>query len=236
MTDAQLLQSVIDNILTGGRRTKAAMTRTVLNAIINDKQNKDGKNVANGYAGLDANTRILLAQLAQASQTGLFLRDDGTFAIPNIKPLFNSFGNAGNVGTSETDLVSNSIAADTFVSDGEKIEAMYSGSLRAHATATRQIRLYFAGTQIFDSAAFTTTSAEAYLLRVSIIAFGGSTVRYTVEFRHAATDLAIVMDELGGLNFANANILKITGTAAAAGAASGDIINKMSKVDFLKSA
>lgn len=78
-SDADLLILLGQKVLSGGRRTKGEMIREFETEMISSKQNIDGKNQANGYAGLDSTGKINLAQLSVASPVNKFLRDDGSF-------------------------------------------------------------------------------------------------------------------------------------------------------------
>lgn len=54
-----------------------------LTKIENEAQSRDEKGVANGYASLDSNGRVPVAQLASGTPDGTkFVRDDGTLATP----------------------------------------------------------------------------------------------------------------------------------------------------------
>lgn len=58
MNDTQLHDLVDEKIITGGRETTAESVREVFDQVIDDKQNVDAKNVASGYAGLDADGKL----------------------------------------------------------------------------------------------------------------------------------------------------------------------------------
>ncbi len=58
---------------------------------------------------------------------------------------------AGNTSTTETDLYSTTLVANTLGVDKDKIIAEYSGIvITSGGTATRQLRVYFGGTVIFN--------------------------------------------------------------------------------------
>lgn len=81
MNRADLLALVPDKILSGGRRTTASNAREVYNEIINSTLNiETDLNVANGYLGIDADGRVNVSFINSATASGLFLKDDGTWA------------------------------------------------------------------------------------------------------------------------------------------------------------
>lgn len=153
-------------------------------------------------------------------------------------PLFNSFATVGNTTTTETDLVTNTIASNTLVNNADKLEAEYGGSFVSSGTATRQVRLYFSGSLIFDTGTLTLSLSSAWTMYVTIIRVSSSIVRYMVSLttQGAALSAYTAVGELTGLNLATTNILKITGQAAGVGAATNDIISVLSMVNYLKKA
>ena len=145
--------------------------------------------------------------------------------------LFDHFADVGNGTTVETDLYSDTLAASQLSTNGQKVSAQYGGILVGHATATRQIKVYFGGTAIFDSTAITVASNCSWTVDVTIIRVSSTVVRYRVEFTSLAY-MAPTVGELTGLTLSNTNILKITGQAGAAGAATNDIVAKLGYVEW----
>lgn len=247
MTDADLLQLVIDYILTDGRRTTAANTRELLNEIINNKQNIDGKDVANGYLSVDSNgdaNMSLIRMTGFTSGAGTVQATDTALqAIQKIdgnnsfKSRFQSFADVGNGTTVETDLVVNAIVPAVFANDGDQIHAVYGGTFLNHATATRQLRLYFNSVSIFDSTALTVASTTSgWSLNVTIIRVNVTRIRYTITLyaQNASVVTTVGVGELTGQNLAVLNNLQLTGQAGAAGASTNDIVLKMSTVNQVK--
>lgn len=156
----------------------------------------------------------------------------GLSGTGNSKTLADHYATVGNSGTSETDLYSDTLANNQLGADGEKISAYYGGSYLLHATATRQIKIYFGGTAIFDSGALVLASSSAWVIYVQIIRISATAIRYMVSLNTQGTsaDSFTSAGELTGLTLSNQNILKITGTAAAAGAASNDIQAKLGSI------
>ncbi len=146
--------------------------------------------------------------------------------------LFDNFADAGNVTTGKTDLYSYTTKANTFLVNGEKIEAGYGGILVGHATATRNITLAFAGTDIFDSGTINCSSTTNWDLFVTLIRVNSDTIRYKITLVVMGTAMGAIgpivsVGTLTGLTLTGTNVLKITGTAAAAGAATNDIVAKL---------
>lgn len=162
----------------------------------------------------------------------------GATGPQGVVALFDHFANAGNVTTGETDLYSDTTAAGRLAANGQKILAEYSGVFVSSGTATRQIRVYFAGTAIFDSGALTLSLSASWHVDLTIIRVSASVVRYTVRMFTEGAALAAYTStgELTGLTLANTNILKITGQAAGVGAATDDIVARLGHVYFITNA
>lgn len=182
-----------------------------------------------------------------AQSTSTFLRDQGTnsaafgaILIADLpanlqsRPLFDHFVNAGNGTTVETDLYSDTIAAGQLAANGDKLQAEYGGVFVSSATATREIKIYFAGTQIFDTGALTLSLSSAWTAFVRVIRVSATVVRYMVEFTTEGAALAAytAVGELTGLTLSGTAVLKITGQAAGVGAASNDVVAKLGSVAF----
>lgn len=163
---------------------------------------------------------------AQAGASTSYAKIGGT--------LFSYTTDAGNSGTSETDLYSDSIPANTLSTNKDKIEARYGGEFVSSGTATRQVKCYFGGTAIFDSGALSITLSADWDMEALIIRVSSSVVRYSVKLNTtgAATTTYASVGELTGLTLGNANTLKITGTAAGAGAATNDIVAKLGTIEW----
>jgi hypothetical protein len=181
------------------------------------------KNVSTALASGD----IVAGQVYYLAYDGTNIQIVGRFATTTSYPyaLFDHYTDVGNVSTGEDDLYSDTTAASTFASNGDKIEAIYGGTFAAHGTATRQVKVYFAGTQIFASGAQTTLSASYWTVRVLLIRVSSTVVRYTVHFEFLLNGAGgfVKTGELTGLTLSNTNILKLTGEAAGAGAATDDV-------------
>lgn len=144
--------------------------------------------------------------------------------------IFESFADVGNGTTVETDLQSYTTPASTLAVNGGKINANYGGTFVASGTATRQLKVYFAGTAIFDSGAITIGTSSSWDIKVTIIRVSSSVIRYTIAMNTQGASLSAYtsVGELTGLTLSNTNILKITGQAGGVGAATNDIVLKLS--------
>ena len=148
--------------------------------------------------------------------------------------LFDHFADAGNGTTVETDLYSDTTAAGQFAVNGDKIAAYYGGTFVSSGTATREIKIYFGGTVIFDTGTLTLSLSSQWTAYVDLIRVSGTVIRYMVSLatEGAALSAYTSAGELTGLTLSNTNILKITGQAAGIGAASNDIVAKLGSVKF----
>lgn len=148
--------------------------------------------------------------------------------------IFDHYVDVGNSTTTETDLYSDTIPASSLGSNGDKLSAEYGGTFVSSATATRQIKIYFGGTAVFDTGALTLSLSSAWTAYVTIIRVSSSVIRYMISFTTEGATLAAytAVGELTGLTLSNTNILKITGQAAGVGAATGDITAKLGSVNW----
>ncbi len=134
-------------------------------------------------------------------------------------------------GLTETDLYSDTLAADTLEVDGDKITALYGCNL-VFSTSTKQVKIYFGGTAIFDTGALTVSASGSLIIPVTIIRDSATTIRYSVEANvtGASPGSFAVVGKLTGLTLSSTNVLKITGTTAGAGSAASDIVAIMGYV------
>ena len=95
--------------------------------------------------------------------------------------LFDHFADANNSGTTETDLYSDTLTAGQLANNGEKIMAHYQLSCTGAALASQEMRIYFGGTNIYDSGALSIGAVTAYFtFNVVIIRVSSSVVRCSV--------------------------------------------------------
>jgi len=169
------------------------------------------------------------AAKAQINSAGTFSVRQGQATNTNRAnvggAIFNHFVDVGNATTVETDLYSDTIAASVLGTNGDKLEAEYGGVFVSSASATREVKIYFAGTAIFDTGALTLSLSSAWTAYVTLIRVSATVVRYMISFTTEGAALAAYtsVGEVTGLTLTGTNILKITGQAAGVGAASGDI-------------
>lgn len=138
--------------------------------------------------------------------------------------IFDHFADVGNGTTVETDLYTDTLPQSTLGTNGDKITAEY-GLIFANTTATKDVRVYFGGTKIFDAGALAGSLAVGMQVNVFIIRDGSTSIRYTVTAQdtgESTTSFATV-GKLTGLTLSNTNILKITGQAGTGGA-NNDIV------------
>lgn len=156
----------------------------------------------------------------------------------SLVSLFDHYADVGNVSTGEDDLYSDTLSAGQLANNGEKIEAEYGGTFVSSGTASREIRIYFGGTEIFDTGALTLSLSAAWTAYVTIIRASASVVRCMVSFTTEGAALAAytAYTEVTGLTLVNTQVLKITGEAAGVGAATNDIVAKLGSISFVPAA
>jgi hypothetical protein len=88
------------------------------------------------------------------------------------------FADQGNSTTSDTTLYSDTIPASTLSANGQKIYAQYALNTVNHATATRQIKVFFAGTSILDTGALVFPSVAGNVdIDIKIIRDSSTSIR-----------------------------------------------------------
>ncbi len=134
-------------------------------------------------------------------------------------------------GLTETDLYTDTLAADTLAVDGDKVAALYACTL-VFSTSTKQVKIYFGGSAIFDTGALTVSAAGSLIIPVTIIRESATVVRYAISAttKAASTTEFAVVGRLTGLTLSSSNVLKITGLTAGVGSASGDVVATMGTV------
>jgi hypothetical protein len=139
--------------------------------------------------------------------------------------LFQHYADVGSVGVAETDLYSDSVPGATLGSDGSSLSARYAGTF-FNSASTKRIRVYFAGTLIFDSGALTVTATADWDVSVMIIRESNTVARCTVSVNltNASTGDFANYVRVTAIDFTTALILKITGTAAGGAAANNDVM------------
>lgn len=138
------------------------------------------------------------------------LSGSGGNATNNLVPLFDHYTSVGNVGTTETDLYSDTIAANTLAADGDKLEFMYSGTVDNGTSSI--FRVYFGGgvSSIYQSdveGGGDDWTITGYVIRVST-----SVIRYSINLYGTIVPTVgpVSSGEKTGLDLSNNNILKIS--------------------------
>lgn len=139
------------------------------------------------------------------------------------------------VGGAEADIYSLTTNAGTLGANGDKLVASYGVNFVTGGTELCQLKAYFAGTAIWDSTGVApTTGTTSARVIVEIIRVSTTVVRYSVSLNTTGASgfVYCTVGELTGLTLSGTNILKLTGTSSGVGSGSGDIIGKMSYVEF----
>ncbi len=144
------------------------------------------------------------------------------------------YSDVGNSTTTETDLYSYSVPANMLSFDGYKLKACYAGMFASSGTATRQLKCYFGGNNIFDSGALSISLSADWDVEVLVIRSSSGKVRTSVKLNTTGASSTVYanVQETSSINFGTSNILKITGTAAGIGAASNDIVAQIGTIDW----
>lgn len=131
---------------------------------------------------------------------------------------------ATTTATTETDLYTYTTPANSLNVNGDKIVAEYAVQIKATGGTTKQIRGYFAGALVFDTAAMSVSTATDMNIVITVIRDSATTVRVTARSGATGTSAAQLtkITKLTGLTLSATNIVKITATVGT-GAVAGDV-------------
>lgn len=192
-------------------------------------------------------TRALAAEALLAPRANPAFTDTAAFSASTVKAggsssnarvggtLFTHFVDAPNGTTVETDLYSDSVPASALATNGDSLNGMYGGIIVQSGTATRQLKVYFGGTLIFDSGALSVSIAGDWVIEVLLVRVSATVVRAAVSMTLTGASLGAYANvvEVTGLTISGANVLKVTGQAAGVGAASADIVAQVATVGWM---
>ncbi len=146
--------------------------------------------------------------------------------------LLSSVSDAGTVGLSETDLCVGTIEGNSLVTNGGVFSGEYAGSFVGSPTDTRQIKLYFNGSVVFDSGTLTVAVDSTWTLRVFAAKVDDGNLKFatTLTTEGAALGSYVQYVNLTGQDTTSPAEIKVTGTAAGSGVANDDIVARMGYV------
>lgn len=247
-TKAQLATDLAANLPSN---TTGAITPTVMRTHLTDMTDSlvvETAYDANSVLVADSDNTPVVRTVAEQTLVGRITGgniDDLSVAqvqalLKSPVPLFDHFTSVGNVGAGEDDLYSDTIAAGQLANNGDKLHVRYSDEFLAHATATRQNKIYFGGTAFIDTTAQSWPDGLTQDFDITIYRVSASVVRWAgVVARMTGLGVGTLLcanGEITGLTLANTNILKITGEAAGVGAETNDVLVKSGAVVYIPAA
>jgi hypothetical protein len=141
--------------------------------------------------------------------------------------------------TTETDLFTDTIDANTFITDGDEVSAEYSIDIAGSVTSTQRIRAYVGGTVVYDSTALTFgATASSLQLYVSAMRSASGSLRCStlIDSDNTILTARAKNSTVSGLTFSSGIVIKITAQAGSAGAASNQAIGRKSSTLLLPAA
>lgn len=210
-SDGQILSA--DSTQTTGLKWIAAPTTSPLTT----KGDVFVYSTTNARLGVGTDGQFL--QAASGQTTGLQWASIGAGVIAS------HYADVGSVGTGETDLYSNTIAGGTLSTAGSVLFAEYGGTL-VNSTSTKEIRVYFGGTVIFDTGALSVSAAGDWVVEVVIVGEGSGAVRCAVAANLTGPSTGAYANYLRitGLSLGSGQVLKVTGQSGGVGSANNDIV------------
>lgn len=149
--------------------------------------------------------------------------------------IFDHYTDVGTpASTAETDLYTDTLPASLFFNSGDTVEATYALKAVSAGGTTKRVRVYFAGSVIYDTSTASIIANTDIAVYVCLVAVGSTEVRATVSIvtSTSAIGSSVTVTKLTGLTLGGTNILKITGQSGA-GAAANDIVAYSGIVEYL---
>lgn len=190
---------------------------------------------------IPSGTNMTTAEAGAAEYNGNFYFTQGGAVRYSVGgTIFDHYADAGNThtdGVTFDDLYSDTTAANTFNTNGDKVKAEYGGIFVSSGTATREIKVLFAGTTILDTGSLTTATADSWYITVTIIRESSTVVRCQTTIVASTTLGAQAFNDttytrITGLTLSGTNILKVQAVSGGVGAAASDIVAKLGSVYF----
>lgn len=153
--------------------------------------------------------------------------------------IFNHFADAGNVGTGEDDLYSDTFPASALATNGDRVNCTYFGIFAGAALSTQDLRAYFGGTKIYDTGTLAIGAVTSnWTLNTVCIRESSSVVRCDA---FASSDFATLFPystytRITGLTLSNTQIAKITAESVGAGSADNQTVSKGSYCNWYPAA
>lgn len=141
------------------------------------------------------------------------------------------YADVGSTTGGETDIYTYTTPANTISTDGDKIIATYSVNFANNAN-NKQIKVYFAGTQILDTGTLGAAYAnQSWRIDVLIIRTSSTTARACASMMGAGGLFGgfVIETDLTGEDWTATNIIKVTGIAATA---NNDVLGKLGTVSW----
>lgn len=154
----------------------------------------------------------------------------------SVIPLFDHYTSVGNVGTTETDLYSDTIVGGTLAADGDKLEFMYGGTVDNGTNSV--FRVFFGGgvSPIYESGV--EGGGDDWIITGYIIRVSSSVIRFSINLYGANIPIVgpISSGEKTGLDLTGGNILKISVECTAPATPNDSVVAVMGTVKWISHA
>lgn len=190
-------------------------------------------------AGISRSAAGVVSLDTTAVGNGLGILRCGGIGTPTAKiggKIFQDFADGASVsvdGTEDT-LATHTLVASTFGTNGDVVSGFYQLAIVGHAVSTDRIRLYAAGTAIFDTAALNFPANAAITITYEIIRVSSSVIRAAV---FATTTSATLIPysqytEITSLTLTNTQIVALKSISTGANSAVGDVTMKLGRTEW----
>ena len=141
-----------------------------------------------------------------------------------VSTIWTDYAAGNNSGTSETDLYTHTVPANTFATDGDSIAWTIFG-INDSTGSNRQFRVYFDGTLIVDTGAITGLQSTNWWVYITVVRTSST---HAMVSAFITSNNNLLIDNIGVVdvtvaNFTAGRVLKITGQTSGLGAGSNQI-------------
>jgi len=150
---------------------------------------------------------------------------DTKFASTSNRQLKDWYADANNVSTTETDLMTYTVPANTLVNNGDKMSFRFSGIYGGTANS-KSLKIYFG--LLVVNLGTSTLSGGSWIVNGTIIKTGATTFRINISETRDTPSQAYSYTSGTVSNYTGTNIFKITGT----GGESSDVTAQIGELEF----
>lgn len=211
--------------------------RLASNAVVSWAASTNSYDTADTILLRDAANTLALRNSTNPQTFRICIGGDDAIVGGVIFDHFTDVASTSTDGTEDT-LYTNTLAASGLSANGQKLAGVYQIQIVGHAVSTDRIRLYFAGTAIFDTGAINFPLNAQLTLIFEVIRVSSTVVRASVSaITTTATLIAYSQyTEITAIDLTMTQVLALKSISTGTNSASGDVTAKLASVSWLPAA